>query len=179
MVACGGPLAHVAALDDMERVRGGAGAQEGARLAPEADARAEQERRIALALHDWGDDVGAVLHAERAVAAYDHALVVARLARASTEQADAQKALDDATTQAQTVEASRASLEHDAQELEGRLRVARDRMMQAARSMGVEARLLCDAAQLVAADAAGLADANGELAKLDDRLAKGASPAPI
>jgi len=195
MVACGGPLAHVAALDDMERVRGGAGAQEGARLAPEAYARAEQERRIALALHDSGDDVGAVLHAERAVAAYDHALVVARLARASTEQADAQKALDDATTQAQTVEASRASLEHDAQELEGRLRVARDRMMpaasgkatgdreaaraQAARSMGVEARLLCDAAQLVAADAAGLADANGELAKLDDKMAKGASPAPI
>ena len=39
---------------------------------------------------------------------------------------------------------------------------------------------MCDAARLVSADAAGLADADGELAKLDGRLAAGrASPAPI
>ncbi len=196
--ACGSVPMRVAALDDVERVRAGADAQEGAKEAPEAYARAEQERRIAIAAHAAGDDVAATLHAQRALAAYTHALVVGRLGRAATEQADAQKALDDTTTQAQTVDASRAKLEHDAQDLEQRLRIARDRLMPAAsatapadreaarqiavRSMTVEARLLCDAAQLVATDAAGgagLTDAISDLGKLEDRVSKGTSPAPI
>jgi hypothetical protein len=193
--ACGATTMRVAALDDVERVRAGSDAQQGASLAPEVYARAEQERRIAIAAHEAGDDVAATLHAQRALAAYTHALVVGRLARAATEQADAQKALDDTSTQAQTVEASRAQLEHDAQDLEQRLRIARDRLMPAAsatapadreaarqvaaRSMTVEARLLCDAAQLVAADSSGLPDAVADVGKLEDRLAKGASPAPI
>lgn len=195
---CGGASMRVAALDDVERVRAGADAQQGAKEAPEAFARAEQERRIALAAHASGDDVAATLHAQRALAAYTHALVVGRLGRAATEQADAQKALDDTTTQAQAVDASRAKLEHDAQDLEQRLRIARDRLLPAAsaaapadreaarqvavRLMTVEARLLCDAAQLVAADAtggAGLSDALADLGKLEDRVSKNASPAPI
>jgi hypothetical protein len=52
----------------------------------------------------------------------------------------------------------------------------------AARSMAVEARLLCDAAQLVTADTtsiSGLTDAQADVSKLEDRLNKGASPAPI
>jgi hypothetical protein len=186
---------HVAAIDEMERVRAGADAQEGARAAPELNARAEQERRISLEAHAHGDDVAATLHAQRAVAAYDHALVVARLARAQTELADAQKALTDASAQAQQVEASRAGLEKQVQDLEARLRLTRDRLMPAAsdsapgdreaarlvaaRSMATEARLLCDAAQLVASDAAGLSDANAALAKLDDRFTKRPHPAPI
>jgi flagellar motor protein MotB len=198
LAACGGAPLHIAAMDDMEHVRVGADAQESAKLAPEAFARAEQERRISLQAREAGDDVAATLHAQRALAAYDHALVVARLGRASTELADAKKALDDTTTQEQAVEASRAQLDRDAQEIEQRLRIAQERLMPApsaaapgdreaarrvaARSMAVEARLLCDAAKLVAPDAAGGAgvdDANVELGKLDDRLAKGVAPAPI
>ncbi len=186
---CAGAQRHVAAMDEVERVREGAGAKQGAELAPEAYARAEQERRFSIAAHDAGDDVAATLHAQRALAAYDHALVIGRLARATGDLADAQKALGDVTTQAQAVEASRAQLERDAQELEGRLRATHARMMPAAsepaagdreaarrvaaRSMAVEARLLCDAAQLVAPDAAsaaGLGDAQAELSKLDERL---------
>jgi flagellar motor protein MotB len=193
--ACGATQMHVAAIDDMERTRAGADTQEGARLAPELYARAEQERRISLDAHAHGDDVAATLHAQRAVAAYEHALIVARLARAQTELADAQKALADASAEAQQVEASRAGLEKQVQDLEGRLRLARERLMPAASdsatgdreaarlvaalSMATEARLLCDAAQLVATDAAGLADANGALAKLDDRFTKRPHPAPI
>jgi hypothetical protein len=193
--ACGATQMHVAAIDDMERVRAGADTQEGARMAPELYARAEQERRIALDAHAQGDDVGATLHAQRSVAAYEHALVVARLARAQTELADAQKAVSDASAQAQQVEASHASLEQQVQDLEGRLRLARERLMPAAsesatgdreaarllaaRSMATEARLLCDAAQLVASDAAGLSDANDALAKLDDRFTKRPHPAPV
>lgn len=193
--ACGATQMHVAAIDDMERVRAGADTQEGARVAPELYARAEQERRISLDAHAHGDDVAATLHAQRAVAAYEHALVVTRLARAQTELADAQKALADASAQAQQVETSRAGLEKQVQDLEGRLRLARERLMPAAsdkatgdreaarlvaaRSMATEARLLCDAAQLVAADAAGLGDANTALANLEDHFAKRPHPAPI
>jgi hypothetical protein len=193
--ACGGGPLHVAAIEDMERARSAAGTSEGASLAPEAYARAEQERAIALQQHAAGDDVGAALHAQRSVAAYEHARVVGRLARATTDLADAQKTLGDATAQAQDVEASRARLEREATDLEQRVHVARDRLlpaqseaasgeraaarMVAARALAVEARLLCDAARLVAADAAGAADADAELAKVEDRLAKGVRPAPI
>jgi outer membrane protein OmpA-like peptidoglycan-associated protein len=192
---CAGAPAHLAALDDMERVRNAAGAREGAKLAPEAYARAEQERRLAREAHTSSDDVGATLHAQRAVAAYDHALVVARLARATAELADAQKSLDDATAQEQALEISRARLEADAQELEDRARVVRQRLypapsilptpereaarMVAARSLATQARLLCAAARLAVADAAGLADADGEVVALTERLAKGVRPAPI
>jgi len=192
---CGGAAIQVAAIDDMERARAGPAAAEGAKLAPEAYARAEQERRIALEEHAAGDDVGAVLHAQRAVAAYDHALAVVRLARATTELADAQKTLDDATTEVQGIEGSRVQLEREAAELDERVRLSRERLLPAssapatgereaarlvaARALAVEARLLCDAARLVAADAAGLADADGEQGKLDGRLAAGPRPAPI
>src|SRR5262249_53963837 len=184
--ACGGVPMHVAAIDEMDRVRTSAVVAEGARLAPEAYARAEQERDLARQAHAGKDDLAAQLHAERAIAAYGHALAVARLARATAELADAQKALDDATAPEQSLEASRAKLEQDAADLEARARVARERLLPAqsasttpereaarqvaARSFALEAKLLCGAARLVAADAEGLADAEGELAKLEARL---------
>jgi hypothetical protein len=193
--ACGSGTLRVAALDDMERVRSAAGAKEGAALAPEAYARAEQERRTAIEDHAKGDDVGATLHAQRAVAAYDHAFAVARLARATTELAEAQKALGDATAQQQELEASRTRLEREAAELDDRVRVARERLVPAAsapatgdretarlvaaRTLAVEARLLCGAARLVAADAQGLSDLSGDMTKLDERLTRGAHPVPI
>jgi outer membrane protein OmpA-like peptidoglycan-associated protein len=192
---CGGAPARLAALDDLERVRSAAGAREGARLAPEMYARAEQERALAQEAHASGDDVGAALHAQRAVASYDHALAVARLARATAELTDAQRSLDDATAQEQALETSRSRLERDAQELEDRARVTRQRLypapsatltpereaarMVAARSLATQARLLCAAARLAVADAPGLSDADGEVVALTERLAKGARPAPI
>jgi hypothetical protein len=129
------------------------------------------------------------------VAAYDHALTVARLARATMELADAQKSLDDATTQEASLDASRAALEGEAEELEQRLRVARQRVLPAssaattpereaargvaARSLAMQARLLCAAARLVTPDAAGLADADGEIVALEQRQPKGQRQATI
>jgi hypothetical protein len=192
---CGASAIRIAAIDDMERARGGPATGAAAKLAPEAYARAEQERRLALEEHAAGDDVGAALHAQRAVAAYEHALAVVRLARATTELADAQKALDDATTELQGVETSRAQLEREAAALDEQVRLSRERMLPAssapasgereearlvaARALGIEARLLCGAARLVAADAAGLADADSEVGKLDRRLSAGPRPAPV
>jgi hypothetical protein len=197
---CAGAPLHIAAMDDVERVRMGPDVKQTESLAPEAYARAERERRYAIDAKAAGDDVAAALHAERALAAYSHALVVIRRSRADAELADAQTALDETSTQAQAVEASRAQLERDAQELEKRLRIAQGRMMPAAsdrapadreaarqvatRSMTVDARLLCDAAQLVGGDAAGagvagLSDALTDVGKLEDRLLKGVAQAPI
>jgi hypothetical protein len=195
LAACGAAPLRLKAIDDMDGVRQSAGAQEGARLAPEVYARAEQERGLALHAHATGDDVGAALHADRAIAAYYHALSVARFARATVELADATKALDDTATQAQALDASRDSLQHEAEELEQRARAARERMLPAASgaadprreaarvvaagSLAMQARLLCSAARLVVPDAPDLAKAEEELTKLDDRMAKGARPAPI
>ena len=193
--ACAAPPLRIASMDEVERVRSAAAAAEEKKIAPEAYAHAEQEREFAIAARASGDDVGATLHAERALAAYAHARIVARLARATTELAEAQKALDDATAQEQTLEASRATLDRDAEEIEQRIRVARDRVLPApsspttpereeargvaARSLAMQARLLCAAAQMVSRDAPGLADADGAVTTLEGRLAKSPRPAPI
>ncbi len=186
--ACGGAPIHAAVLDEVERVRLTTGAREGAELAPETYARAEQERDLARRAHESADEVGSALHAEHAMAAYGHALAVARLSRASVEIADAKKSLDDATEHGQSLEASRAKLDQDAAELEKRAQVARERLfpapsaaasgareaarLSAARSLAIEARLLCSAASLIASGTAGLADAVGNVAKLEQRLAR-------
>jgi hypothetical protein len=193
--ACAAAPRRVAALDQMERVRSAGDVQAGARFAPEAYARAEQERDLAQQARASGDDLGATLHAERAVAAYEHALAVGRLARATAELADAQKSLDDANTQEASLDASRARLERDAEELEQRVRLERERRAPssslpatpereaartiAAQSLSMQARLLCAAARLVAAAAPGLADADKEVTSIAERLTKHLRPAPI
>ncbi|MGA7124178.1 MAG: hypothetical protein WBY94_29010 [Polyangiaceae bacterium] len=192
---CGAPPLRVAAIEDMQRVRSASIGAEEVKLAPEAYAHAEQEDQLALAAHASSDDVAAKLHAEHAIAAYAHARIVVRLARAAIELADAQKKLEDANAEEKTLEASRAALDRDADELEGRLRIARERLLPAssapttpereaarsvaARSLAMQARLLCSAARMVAHDAPGLVDADSGLATLEGRLAKSARPAPI
>jgi hypothetical protein len=193
LAGCGAAPLRVAALDDMERVRTSATAKDGAALAPDVYARAEQERETARRAHAAGDEVGATLHAQRAIAAYDHALAVARLARATAEVADAQKSLDDALAQQQPLDGSRTKLDEEAADLEKRAQVARERLLPAAskpasgeqeaarlvaaRALALQARLLCGAAHLLSADAEGLTDAEAELAKLDPRVDR--HPAPI
>jgi hypothetical protein len=179
----------------MERVRSARDVEECSRLAPEVYARAEQERALAREARASGDELGATLHAQRAVAAYQHAMAVARLARATAELADAQKSLDDATLQEKALEASRARLEREAEELEQRVRIERERKlpasslpttpereaarMVAAQSLATQARLLCSAARLVVADAPGLSDAEKDVASVADRLAKRKGAVPI
>jgi outer membrane protein OmpA-like peptidoglycan-associated protein len=178
---CGAAPLRVAILDDVEHVRQAPGRADDAALAPEAYARAEQEREYARAAHAASDDVGATLHAERAIAAYGHARAVARYARATSEADSAQKSLDDASTQEAALDASRARLQAEADELEAQVRLSRDRLLPAAsttttpereaargvaaRSLRVQARLLCGAARLIAPEAHGLADAEAAAAE--------------
>jgi hypothetical protein len=191
---CAAAPMHVSALDDVERVRASAAAREGAQYAPELAARAERERAIAEQAHASGDNVEASLHAERAIAAYDHALAVARLARATTELASAEKARNDAVVEQQTLDATRASLEREADDVARQTEVIRARWLPAAsaaaperdearrtaaRAMVTEARLLCGAARLVSGSADGLNGADEEIAALAKRIDGAASGAAI
>jgi flagellar motor protein MotB len=189
-----GPM-RVAAIDELERVRAAPIATESATVAPEAFARAEAERALALQAHAAGDDTLAMILADHAIAAYQHALVVVRLAKATTERADAQKSLDDASTQVHELEAQRVDLDRQATELEQRVQIARQRILPAesaqasgsreaarlvaARSMAVEARMLCGAARLVSPEAPGLTEAEADRVKVDGALEKAAHPVPI
>lgn len=194
-VGCGAAPLRVSALDDMDRARASPSAREGAERAPEAYARAEREREIAQAAHAAGDNVGATLHAQHAIAGYSHALAVARLAHATAEMADAQKSLDESRAQNEVMEAARLKLDREAAELEQRVAIAHESRLPAssapaspqreaarrtaALAMITEARLLCSAARLVAADADGLASAEAVTAALGKQLESAAQPTPI
>jgi hypothetical protein len=120
------------------------------------------------------------------MAGYQRAMAVVRIARATLESADAQKALDDGTTQLRALESSRAKLEDDSADLEKRLQIAQQRMRtaasgqtspereaarrSAATALVTEARLICGAAKMVAADAGGLAAARAEIAAVVQQL---------
>jgi hypothetical protein len=194
LAACASPL-RVAALDEMDRVRASESAREAAALAPEAFAHAEGLRDRAHAEHTAGDDVGATLDAERASAAFGHALVIARQRRAAQELADASKALESTTSEQSSLDPVRAQLEHEAAELEQRAGVARAHLLPApsavassereaarlvaARSLSTEARLLCAATRLVAPEADGLADLEKDVTALEERLERPQRAVPI
>ncbi|MEI7891758.1 MAG: hypothetical protein WCI05_01625 [Myxococcales bacterium] len=194
LVACGGPPA-LSALDEMERIRTAPSTREGAELAPQTYAQAELERARAKQAQSSGDPAGAVLYAERAVAAYSHAFVLARLARATRDLDTATRSLAQADERARAAAARRAELDAQADALDKELRVLTERFLPApsgpadpkreaarlvaARSLALQARLLCGAARLLAPQAPGLADVERELASLERDLETVRKAVPI
>jgi outer membrane protein OmpA-like peptidoglycan-associated protein len=193
---CGGSGAQRPASDalgEMDRVRAAPGSQEGRELAPQAFAKAEGERAAAQKARDAGDDAGASLYADRAIAAYSHALVLARLSRATRELGDAQQAAGTANDQAKKLAAQHADIDREADALEKQVKVAREMLLPApsgpvdaarraarlvaARALAMQARLLCGSARLLASPvpAPGLSDAETELASVEKQL-DGAAP---
>src|SRR4051794_10780279 len=82
--ACGGAAASaVLKVGEAERTRASLQGRDIQALAPQAFAEAEQELRAAKEADHAGDTLAAELHAEHAVAAYQHAIAVARLAHAT------------------------------------------------------------------------------------------------
>src|SRR5271167_2757059 len=90
LAGCVGTRIAIPRLADVDRIRETPAAKEAAALAPQAYARAETERAEARKAQSGGDQVAALLYADRAVAAYGHAFILARLARATRENDDAQ-----------------------------------------------------------------------------------------
>lgn len=176
-------------------------AQESARnpddrtAAPEGFAIGDREVELAKKAADDGDDEAAELHSERATAAYRRASILARLVRATQEADDAKTALARATTDKERFAADRQALDREADDLEKRLRVAREAELPkasgpadparekaravAARTLTTQAKLLCGAAKLVAPGIAGLGDAESAVSAVERDAAKAGSKAPI
>lgn len=195
-VACGGAGApRVVKVGEAERARASLQGRDAQTLAPQAFAEADQALRAAKEAERAGDEVAAELHAERAVAAYQHAVGIARLARATDEETQAKEALARAVEQAQRYATARKAAEREADDLEKQLKVAREAerpgaagpadpqreraRLVAAQSLAVQARLLCSAARLVSAEAPGLAEAEAASADLEKKLDASPRPAPI
>lgn len=163
------PIPRPAVLDDLEHVRAGAVAAESKRYAPGAFARAEKLRGDALAALESEDRSGAQILGEQAIAAHAHAHALSRVARAEAAEteAKAQRSAGEASLAGLEAEQSRVAAEVDA--LDMRTKVARDAQpvvpsgkadadrekarLAAARSLALQARLLCGAARLLIAPA--------------------------
>ena len=194
--ACAGAVAGGArSVGDAERMRAGLNGKEAQSLAPQAFAAADQELKLAKEAQAAGDDTGADLHADRALAMYNQAIALARLARATRDEAAATDALARATEQAQRYSAQRKAIDHEADDLEKKLRVARDAQLPqssgpadpdreraravAAQSLVTQARLLCGAARLVSVQAPGLADAEAAVSTLEKQIDASKTPVTI
>ncbi len=183
-----------ASMAEVERLRAGAGAKDAAELAPQAFARADGERQLAKKASSDGDDTAASIYAERAIAAYSHAFVLARLARATRELTESNVALAAAKEQERQLSTSRATVEREGDELDKQLKIARETLapapsgpadpareaarLVAARALATQGRLLCGAAHLLSPAVTGLVDAEKALDDLDKQLER-AKTAPI
>lgn len=187
-VGCAGAnAANAGRVSDAERMRAGLGGQDAQTLAPQAFAAADQELRLAKEAQASGDSVGAELHAERALATYNQAIALARLSRATQEEAAANETLAKASEQAQKYASQRKAIDHEADDLEKKLRVAREAQLPpvsgpadpereraravAAQALVTQARLLCSAARLVSPQAPGVAEAETAVTNLEKQIA--------
>lgn len=185
----------LARVGEAERTRASLPDREVQTLAPQAFAEGEQELRAAKEASKAGDDLAADLHGEHAVAAYQHALALARLARATDDESQAKEALSRGVEQSQRFAAARAAAERETDDLEKQIKVAREAerprtagpadperdraRLVAAQSLATQARLLCSAARLVSPQAPGLTEADAVVADLEKKLATNPKPAPI
>ncbi len=198
IAACGGgggsARGAMGALDAVERARSTPGAKDASNLAPQEYGVAEQERTLAKKAHEDGDDEAARLHAEHALAAYEHANVLARLARAQSDEGKALAARDTAQADARRLAQARIDVDREGTELDHRLLTAQESLvpqnraadpqreaarLQAARALATQAHLLCGAARLLSPGLEGLAEAEKETADLEKKLEASPRPAPI
>jgi flagellar motor protein MotB len=195
-IACGGAATStVAKVSEAERTRASLQGRDAQQLAPQAFAEAEQALLAAKDAERAGDHTAAELHAERAVAAYQRAIAIARLARATEEETSAKEALAQAIERGERYAAARKAAEREADDLDKQLKVAREAerpaasapadpdreraRLVAARALATQARLLCSAARLVSPQAPGLAEAEAAATELEKKLEASPKPAPI
>ena len=162
---------------------------------PRAFAHAEKLRREADAALHSDDLQAAQFLAERAIAAYQHAEVLARAAIARDRLLQASTTLAQTQARLGELEAEQQRIAAEADALELRLQVMRDAAplassgpadaaresarMRAARSLALDARLLCAATRLLGTQAPSLGAAESATADLEKRLQESPKPAPI
>lgn len=199
LVACGGGAgsSRVRGVNDADSTRKGLLGKEAQTLAPQAFAVADEALRLAKEADAKGDSLAAELHAERAIAAYNDAIALARLARATQDEGAATESLARASERGQRYAADRKAIDREAEDLEKQLRIAREAQLPgpsglatdaererarlvATQALVTQARLLCSAARLVSAQAPGLPEAEIAVSTLEKQLSSGArTSAPI
>jgi flagellar motor protein MotB len=188
--ACGVSGIQNYVVADMERMRAAQSVQEAKDFAPQAFAMAEAERAASRKASHDGDEVSASLYAAQAIASYSDALALARLSRATLEQEAAKADLARDEARAAKLAAERADAEHEADELEKKLVIAKETLapvasgpadpareaarLVAARALASQARLLCGAARLVSPSLDGLDALDKNVDALERKVAVGA-----
>ena len=183
------------ALAQADQVRGAPAVKQAAAHAPQMIAHAESLRNQADEAYTRGEIAAAGILAERALVAYDRAAVLARVTQAENIAAQAEQSLQDAAREQRLLDAEKHRLEADIASIEQLIQVVRDAQpitptgtadpsreqarLKAARSIIVDARLLCSAAELLNRPIEGLDKAKTEVARLEELLAKWPRPAPI
>ena len=187
-------LPRPAVMADADRARA-ATAGQATELAPEAMAHADKLRRDAETAYANGDLAGAQILAERAIVAYQHALVLVRLARATDIANRARLALQAAEQTLAQNEGEQRRVSAQAEDVELRIKVIKDAAplaasgpgdpareqarMTSSRSLALDARLLCGAARLLAPETPALLEAKATSEELDKRLSAAPRVAPI
>ena len=193
-LGCARP-ARPPALFDADTVRKGPTIESTSALAPEAFAHAEKLRKDAELAYENGDLAGAQLLAERAIAAYQHALVLARIARANQTAERAIAATRTAEQRLAEIDGQQSRAAAEADDLELRIKVIKDAApllssgktdpareqarLAAARSLALDAKLLCASARMVGPDTPALTAALATVGELEKRLSDKPRPAPI
>jgi flagellar motor protein MotB len=182
-------------MSQADAVSEGAAAQEAHRLAPQAFLHAERLRREAHAAYRDDDLPVAQILSEHAIAAYSHAFVLARLAKAEQRREQARLELERAQQVLAQLDEQQQRVATEADDLEMRIKVARDAeplapneptspkreraRLEAARSLALQARLLCTSTRLLDSKANGLSEDLKALDALDAVLAGQPEATPI
>lgn len=169
LAACA-PIPPPRIVAEADEVAASRSALEAKTFAPSAFAHAEKVRNEAHAALEHDRAAHAQILAEEAIAAFEEASALARVARAERNEQAALAASDEASRELGSVEAELARAQADADALETRLKITRDAQpitasgpasgpreearKQAARAMSVQAKLLCTAARLLGAPTA-------------------------
>lgn len=189
------PRAAVPGLVDAQQASQGPTALTARKLAPQAVDEADAFLKLAQQSREDRDDVSAALYAERAIAGYQRAAMLARVARATTDLASATQDGDKTDAERKSLVTQHGEADRMGDELEKRLFVARElraptasgpadpqrevARLSAAKSLALGARLLCGATRLLDAQTDGLKTQEDKLAELEKRLDTSPKPAPI
>jgi hypothetical protein len=185
------PTPRPVLLDKVAEVREAPASREAQTWAPQAHAHALELEHRAQAALAAGDTASAQLLADAALAAHEHAWVLARLARAErrrlaaeAELADQQRALAELQSQEQRLSAEAADLELRARVVKNAQPLAApgtttperaEARRKAAGALSTQGRLLCVAARLLG-EAEAVKDPLARLDELDRELESGKAP---
>lgn len=164
--------------------------------APQALAYAEALRRSAESAYDQRDLAGASILAERALAAYERAILLARSAKAEDAARHANSSWRQSEQELTRLQAQQQTVSAELERLEQMLKVIRDAQpltptdkadepareaarLKATQSILVDARLLCAATRLLALPVPDLDQAEAQVTALNEAVSRGARPAPI